>query len=100
MPQETPWSSISPLRFLRDVASNGPATLTVEPRGEVATGYWWALTFVADDGRERAVVASDLALLMRRAAEAELAAREAWARAAEDAPHGPSAGTGAAGAQR
>jgi hypothetical protein len=78
MGRETPWSSISPLRFLRDVASNGPATLAVKPRGDVATGYWWTLTFVADDGRERAVVAQDVAGLLRRAAEAEMRAREAW----------------------
>jgi hypothetical protein len=87
MAQETPWSSISPTRFLRDVASNGPATLTVAPRRDVATGHWWTLTFVADDGRERAVVAQDLAGLMRRAAEAELAARAAWERDdTQDAP--------------
>jgi hypothetical protein len=37
MARETPWSSISPLRLLRDVAANGEATLTARGRRDVPT---------------------------------------------------------------
>jgi hypothetical protein len=78
MAQETPWSSISPLRFLRDVAANGEATLTVAPRPDVRGGLWYTITWVAEDGERHSEAAPDLALLMSRAASTELAARRAW----------------------
>jgi hypothetical protein len=83
MAQETPWSSISPLRFLRDLATRGEVTLTVAPRPDVATGLWWQLTWRSEDGNVYGAVAQDVALLMRRAAARELAARAAWEREAE-----------------
>jgi hypothetical protein len=78
MPQETPWSSISPARFLRDVAANGEATLTVRERRDVPTRLWWTLTWYDERGRGHSEAAQDLALLMRRAASTELAARATW----------------------
>jgi hypothetical protein len=78
MAQETPWSSISPLRFLRDVATQGEVTLTVAPRPDVATGLWWFIAWTDANGTKRSAAAQDLALLMRRAASTEMAARETW----------------------
>jgi hypothetical protein len=100
MPPETPWSSISPLRFLRDVATQGEVTLTVAPRPDVATGLWWQIVWTGEDGAVRSVAAQELDLLMRRAAEAEMRAREDWRRDVEDAPQGPPDGAGATGARR
>jgi hypothetical protein len=96
MVEGTPWSSISPLRFLRDVALNAgtaetagdplgmAARLTVCHRPDVATRLWWTLTWVGDDGKRHSEAAQDLALLMRRAAAREMAARAAWGAEAED----------------
>jgi cell wall assembly regulator SMI1 len=91
MAQEMPWSSISPTRFLRDVATQGEVTLTVAPRPDVATGLWWQIVWTGEDGAVRSVAAQDLALLMRRAAARELAAREAWEAGPgrQDAPQRP-----------
>jgi hypothetical protein len=86
MAQETPWSSISPARFLRDVAQNDTATLTVRARPDVATRYWWTCGWMGADGKWHGEAASSLDLLMRRVAEVELALREAWGEGGEDAP--------------
>jgi hypothetical protein len=90
MAQETPWSSISPLRFLRDVATQGEVTLTVAPRPDVATGLWWFVAWTSESGKKRSAAAISLDLLMQRAAAAEMADRAAqerlWGQDAEDGP--------------
>lgn len=76
----TPWDSIGALRFMQDVireaeGATAEATLTVRRRDDVATRRWYALSWTSGDGSPRAVEASDLTLLLLRAAAAELEAR-------------------------
>lgn len=78
--QATPWESISPTRFMHDVIRDSveeraEAALTVRRRNDVATRRWYTLSWMGGDGQEKYVEASDLTLLMGRAAEVELAAR-------------------------
>ena len=86
-----PWVRVSLLAMLRDVGQAGRATLTVEPRPDVATRRWWTFDWTGEDERPHHVEASSLDLLLQRAAETEgLAQREAeraWSGDVDDGWH-------------
>lgn len=70
-----PWVNISLLAMIRDVVDGGRVTLTVAPRPDVQSRRWWRLEWTGADERPHGVEASDLQLLLRRAAETEQMAR-------------------------
>jgi hypothetical protein len=74
-PVRMPWVNISLNAMIRDVLDNGAVTLTVRPRPDVQTRRWWVLEWNSADATPQRVEASDLQLLLRRAAETEQAAR-------------------------
>lgn len=76
-----PWATIPALAFMRDVVKEAGdqepqgATLTMRRRPEVMTRWWYELSWCGADGKRHSVSASDMMLLMERAAEAEIKAR-------------------------
>lgn len=70
-----PWMTISLMAMFRDLGDNGKVTLAVRPRHEVQTRRWWSLEWIGADKKPHVVDASDLQLLLRRAAEVEQMAR-------------------------
>ena len=84
--QATPWASVSVQRFLTDVVaySEGPASLSVVPRPEVASRLWWTLEWTSADGQMRKVEAQTCEKLLWRAAEVEMQARTRSTEAVEE----------------
>jgi hypothetical protein len=94
----TPWGSLSATRFMKETVGHAAITesakaaphtmLSVVPRPDVATGQWWSLSWVGEDGDRHDVAASSLALLMERAAAVELGVRDEaereWGEGARD----------------
>lgn len=76
-PVRMPWFNISLNAMIRDVLENGAVTLTVRPRPDVQTRRWYSLYWTGADGAPHGAEASDMQLLLRRAAEAEQLARMA-----------------------
>lgn len=84
--EHTPWARMSVSAFLQAAAWNGasskrdeaskPATLTVVYRGDVASRLWYTLEWAGEDGERHQASAQELDLVLWRAAEMELAARE------------------------
>lgn len=81
----TPWARVNVESFMRDAALNGgwegepfkrDSVLTCRYRHDVATRLWWSLVWCGEDGKQHEVSASDLDLLMWRAAEVEMTNRE------------------------
>lgn len=70
-----PWVNVSLLAMIRDVVEQGSITLTVRLRPDVQTRRWYTLHWTGADERAHGVEASDLQLLLRRAAEIEQLAR-------------------------
>lgn len=74
-PVRLPWVNISFSAMLRDVVDQGAVTLTVAPRPDVQTRRWLTLEWTGADERPHRVEASDMQLLLRRAAVVEQQAR-------------------------
>ena len=79
-PVETPWLRFDLHAFLRQMGHNGEVVLTYRARPEVATRQWWSVRWTDDYGHTHGTAASSLQLLLRRAAEQEMAceAQDAW----------------------
>lgn len=75
---ETPWSTISLPRFMRDASQRGTVTLTLRQTAyAVVQRACWELSWVLPDGRSATVDGPDVPRLMERAARIELDARRA-----------------------
>jgi hypothetical protein len=70
-----PWVNISLLAMIRDTVDQGAVTLTVRRRDDVRTRRWYTLHWTGADEKPHGAEASDLQLLLRRAAEIEQMAR-------------------------
>jgi hypothetical protein len=57
------------------MACNEGVVLTIFNRPDVATHYWYRIEWSGQDDQRYSVEASDMNLLMRRAAEKEVATR-------------------------
>lgn len=83
--QATPWARVDALRFLKEMALNATAegqgndlsaTISVEYRPDVASRFWWTVTWVSADGIRGSVSSQELDLCLWRAAEVEERCRQ------------------------
>ena len=73
---DTPWSTISLPRFMRDVSARGTVTLTLRQTAyAVIQRACWDLSWILPDGTRATVDGPDVPRLMERAAQIELDAR-------------------------
>lgn len=70
-----PWIAISLAQMISDVVEHGTLTLTVTKRPDVRTRRWYSLHWTSPTGVTLGVAASDMMLLLRRAAHQEQIAR-------------------------
>ena len=81
--EHTPWATISLTRFFREMVWNevdapdeNAVQLTVRYRHSVASRMWFRLEWTGEDGERRAAEAQEFELVLWRAAEIEMHARE------------------------
>lgn len=101
---QTPWASVGFLRFVKEMLWNEPlessidkgareihyesrVVFTATNRPDVASRVWYELEFTAYDGKRKSVSSQDFDLLMWRAAQVEIEARERDERAEKPEKH-------------
>lgn len=75
---ETPWAVMSLQAFMKDMAINSqePVTFSCQYRPDVASRFWYTVTWTDASGQKRGTESQDPDLCLWRAAEMELRARK------------------------
>jgi len=85
--KHTPWATVSFLNFVRAMVENrlngeessspkSDVIFTANYRPDVSTHIWFSLEWTGEDGERHSTAAQDFGLLLWRAAEIEMKARE------------------------
>ena len=81
--EHTPWATISLTKFFREMVWNGAdaptenaVQLSVQDRHSVASRMWFRLEWTGEDGQRHSAEAQEFELVLWRAAEIEIRARE------------------------
>lgn len=72
--RHTPWARVDLIRFMKDMALNGQDEtigLSLIYRRDVASCFWWVLSWVGPDGERHEAEAQHLDKCLWRAAEIE-----------------------------
>jgi len=79
----TPWASVNFLHFVKDMVWNGSGdplenevVFRARYRHDVSSRVWFELTWSGEDGERHTAEAQDFGLLLWRASEIEMKARE------------------------